>query len=427
MRESVTGTQSNLTQNSIWMVLARFGAQGLTIAFTVVLARRLGTAGFGEYALIAALLYVANSVTTFGTDMVLIRQIAARGDLSGLPGALFLQLVISAVLVIAVWLFGPRIPNQSPETLQALRIYVFSLFPLAFFTVFSTALRGLQRMGSYALLSLITPALQAAIVLLPAIKLVMLCTLLLGVQVAAAIAAGWMCSTLIPRLWRLRRTAVSGLRVLIEACAPLAGLTVLGMAYQRLGIYMLSTMTNAANTGLFSAAARTVEASKTVHLAVFAALYPVMALARRPAADQKKLAESIHVSRNILLAGGTIAAAILFVLARPIVVLLYGTQYLASAPILRVLSWILIPFTVNSYLTLSFVASNRELVVGRALVLSLLALVLLNLWLLPAWGVAGSAWASLIAECVQSAVLLMGVQQGLVSKGVARELPDLPG
>src|ERR1700690_664246 len=113
---------TGLAKNSLWMILSRFGAQGLAVIFTVVLARRMGSAGFGEYAFIAALIYVANSLTTFGTDMVLIREIAAQDDLSGLPAALMIQLVLSALRITAIWLFAARIPNQSTETILALKI-----------------------------------------------------------------------------------------------------------------------------------------------------------------------------------------------------------------------------------------------------------------------------------------------------------------
>ncbi len=416
----------SLAQNSLWMILARFGAQALTVLFTVVLARRLGTVGFGEYAFIAALIYVANSLTTFGTDMVLIREIAARDDLSRLPAALALQLVLSVLLIVAVWSLGSRIPNQSAAAILALRIYSVSLIPLAFFTVFSTALRGTQRMDAYAVLNLIVPALQAGVVLLPGINLLILCTFLLVIQVVGAVIAGWMCVKVLPRFWQAWSIPVRGLYPLLQACAPLALLTVLGMIYQRLGIYMLSTMTNAADTGLFSAAARAVEASKTVHLAVFAALYPAMSLAQKRATHQEDLTQSIRLSRNVLLAGSVLGALILFAFAGPIVALLYGSGYLAAVPALRILSWTLIPFTVNSYLTLSFVASNREVVVGRALAASLLVLLLLNAWWIPVWGLYGSAWAAVVAECVQSTLLLASGQPRSVLKGEPRELPHLP-
>src|SRR5512140_236414 len=188
----------SLTKNSLWMILSRFGAQALTVVFTIVLARRLGSAGFGAYAFIAALVYVANSLTTFGTDMLLIREIAARDDLSRLPAALALQLLLSAFLIGAMVLFGALIPNQGAQAVVALRIYSLSLIPLAFFTVFTTALRGRQRMDAYATLNVIGAALLACVILLPGIDLIRLSVFILAVQIMLALAAARMCAPFFP-------------------------------------------------------------------------------------------------------------------------------------------------------------------------------------------------------------------------------------
>lgn len=170
---------SILFRNSFVLLLARISTQIGTAVFTIVLARRLGITGFGEYALIAALIYVANSLTTFGTDMALIREIAAQDDLSSLPAALIIQLALSVLLIAAIWFWGDLIPNQSLETILALKIYILSLIPLAFFTVFTTALRGKQRMGAYAVLNLMAAGLQASLILLPGITLLKISTFLL--------------------------------------------------------------------------------------------------------------------------------------------------------------------------------------------------------------------------------------------------------
>ena len=474
--------QTRLGRNALWMVASRFGAQGLAVVFTVLLARRLGSAGFGEYAFIAAVLFVANALTTFGTDMLLIREIAAQADLSRLPAALVVQLVLSVLLIAVAWTFGRWIPNQGPETVIALKIYSLALIPLAFFTVFTTALRGVQRMDTYSLLSLIVSALQVGVVLLPNINIVSLAILLFSVQTLSALMAGLFCARTIPHFrqsWRFTsfspfeafgRTALSAL---LKAAAPIAFLTLITMLYQRLNVGMLSIMMGATATGIYSAAFRGVEASKTAHLAVFAALYPAMSQGLSLQAPQgrsntctpwhcppgqvcvrckcplanEEIAPSVSVSTpalapgrldpagsgpergasvrpsantqgystsgllatiypRFLLAGAAIISLILSVFARSLVILLYGIEFTASANVLQILAWTLIPFTVNTYLTLSFLASGREGLVGRALTVSLLGLLILNLWWIPAKGPEGSAWAALVAECSQSALLV---------------------
>ena len=273
----ISGPARRLAKNSLWMVISRFGAQGLAAVFTILIARRLGSAGFGAYAFIAAIIFIGNALTTFGTDMLIIREIAAQNDMSRLPASLALQLILSILIIVSAWLFGASIPNQSVETITALKIYSLSLIPLAFFTVFTIALRGKQRMDAYMLLNLTIAALQIAVVLLPKFNLITLSVFLLSIQMLAALLAGAICFQMLPGFWRIWGFHLENTWAVVKAAAPIALLVLLGMAYQKLSIILLSAMGGPVETGIYSAAARVVEASKMVHLAVFAALYPALA------------------------------------------------------------------------------------------------------------------------------------------------------
>src|SRR6185295_1632499 len=134
----------------------------MSVALTVVLARGLGTAGFGQFAFIGAVVVIGNVIMTFGTESLLIREIAGgRGDPARLlAAALGLQLVLSAGFVLVVIGGAGWLPNRTADTIAALRIYVLSLFPIAFANVFSAALRGWERMDLAAFLGVGTAALQ---------------------------------------------------------------------------------------------------------------------------------------------------------------------------------------------------------------------------------------------------------------------------
>src|SRR5258708_10970580 len=90
-----------------WLSSAQIAAQALGLVTALVLARRLGLVGFGEYALAGAVLFVANVGTTFGTDMVLVREIAASRAVRRAGAATLVQLSLSAVVVGALWLGAP--------------------------------------------------------------------------------------------------------------------------------------------------------------------------------------------------------------------------------------------------------------------------------------------------------------------------------
>src|SRR5689334_4317364 len=101
---------NSLGKNIFWTVTSRFGSQVILAVSNILLARHLGGAGFGEYAFVSAILFVGNAFSTFGTDMILIRRIAASEDYSDVPAGLIIQLMISVLLIVVVFAFSPLLP-----------------------------------------------------------------------------------------------------------------------------------------------------------------------------------------------------------------------------------------------------------------------------------------------------------------------------
>lgn len=411
---SALGEWPGLGKNVLWLLSSRFGTQGLMVVFTLVLARRLGSETFGAYAFIAALVFMGNALTTFGTDMLLIREIAAKGDLSGLMPALVIQLVLSGGLIALTWAAAPYLPNQSFDTVLGLKVCSLSLLPMAFFSVFTTALRGKQRMDSYMVLNLFLVAVQVGLTLAfvrPGDSVVWLVWLLNAGQFAGAGFGGIVCGAQIPGFWKEWRFSWRATVALARLCAPIALIALTGIVYQKISIYMVSTLAGPAPTGWFSAALRVIEAAKTVHLAVFTALYPVMASV--PAAltggvvgARLPWKGSFQQAWRLLMIGSIAASVGLFLFARPLVQILYGKEYFPAILEGKILAWILIPFTANTFLSLSILANRKEQTVLRVQMAGLVVLVGLNAWWIQKWGIDGACLAMIAAETIQVVLYL---------------------
>ena len=398
---------SRLSSNSAWLLLSRIATQVGLAAFTVLVARGLGTVGFGEYAFIASVIFIGNVVTTFGTDMLLIREIAATGDLADLSPALVLQLLLSALFIVVVFAASGLTRSANAAVIVSLRIYSLSLFPLAFFTVFTTALRGRQHMRAYSLLNAALSAMQFIVALwlfLHHGDLIQLAILLLLVQLVAALMAGVLCRSAMPGELRWLQPSFDRLLSIMKAGAPIALLGVLGVVYQRSTLLLLPVWAGAAGVGWFSAGARVLEAAKTGHIAVLTALYPMMAA--KHAGSPEGSPRGFRMPGLFLFSAGLAGSLMLSVLAAPLVRLLFGPQFLPSVPILRILAWALTPYAVNSFLTLAFLARREEQTVVRALAGSTGLLILLIVWWTPSAGAVGAAWAALCAESAQAVYLL---------------------
>ena len=402
--------------NSFWLLLARMLTQAQLVLFTVLVARGLGVAGFGQYAFVAALIFLGNVATTFGTDTLLIREVARtrRAGDGLIPATLWIQLTLSLAWLIVIGIGADNtLAGQSPEVVLPLKVYSLSLIPLAFFTVFTAVLRAHERMNVYLLLNVLVVFVQLGgtwLVLQKPGNLLSLVMLLNVVQLIAAVSAGALCHIALPAFrfnWAVTRRQF--MRVLRLAW-PFALLSVLAVIYQRLGILMLSALGSEAQAGWFAAATRVIEPVKLLHFAVLGALLPALAhLTAQDVVSQQTQVAMLVYRRSLLflLLFSALAAVIFSALAQPIVTLLFGASFAGSASPVQILALSLIPYTLSASLAVRLVTQGKERRVLCATALSLAAEFFLNRWLIPDAGSNGAALAVVISESLLAGTMLV--------------------
>jgi O-antigen/teichoic acid export membrane protein len=402
--------------NSIWLLLARLITQAALVISMVLIARTLGVVVFGQYAFVAALIVLGNVATTFGTDTLLIREVARdRRDSAGRAGAaLWLQLALSLSWLIVVVIVTPSMIDQSAEVIQAVKVYSLSLIPLAFFTVYAAVLRAYERMDLYLLLSAGVAIMQLIgvwWVLQSNRSLLSLVMMFNGVQLVAAIFAGVVCRRRLPTVhfqWTIDRRQLFHI---VRLAWPFALLGALAVIYQRLGVLMLSALGTAADTGWYAAASRIIEPVKILHFAVLGALLPALAHLTSSTTDpqQAQLAARVFQrSLRFLLAISVLVVLFVMAFAEPMVTLLFGVAYTPSAALIKILAVSLIPYTISAAWSVRLVAQGQERRVMWTLALSLAVAFSLNRWLIPVYGSSAAALTVVISESVFAAALLPG-------------------
>lgn len=393
-------TEVNLGKNILWTVLSRFGAQGIAVISNVLLARYLGSIGFGEYAFVSAVALIGNALTTFGMDMVLIRKISSTQDYSDLPAALVIQLLIAIFFIAGVFILSPSLPAGN-----SLQIYIVSLIPLSFFTVFTIALRGAQFMGSFSFLHFSVATFQMiSVFILFAFGggVERLVILLLSAQFLGALLGFILCVTRLkdfPRHWHVDSNRIL---LLLHSSTQMAVIGTLRLVYEKMAVTMLPMLTSVDVTGLFSVSARILDASKLGHMSALSAMFPEMA---RENSLHRNFSDRSKRNYILLLFAAILLSFVLFVFAEPIIHLLFGKEFGASVDALRILAWIVTPYFIVTYYSLAFVAIRIERPVLIALIASLLLLAILLIWWCLLYGLLGVAFAILCTEIFQAVFL----------------------
>lgn len=391
-----------LLKNIGWVVFSRIGTQGVAVLSNILLARYLGSNGFGEYAFISSILLIGNALSTFGTDMILIRDLASEEDTFTLADGLLLQLILSMLYIAGV--FFAELFTSVPVSLK---IYIFSLFPLAFFTISTIGLRARQEMKSFSFLQFASALLQLlAVFLLQFLhaEINAFAVFMLVVQLTTALIAFTFYSSRFT-IWQF---SLSRTIALLKVSAHMAVIGTLRLVYEKITVTILPALAGLSMTGIFSISARLTEAGKLGHLSAFTAMYPEMA---RDSGFGKQM-KGIRP----LLGMAFLISVFTFLFAEPIISTLFGVEYMQSVQPLRIMIWIIPPYVFVTYASLGLIALGFEKPVFSSLLFALVALLVLLAGFTPAFGLRGAAAAVLFAEIIHAALLWYQWRIHVVSK-----------
>ncbi|HEV8437205.1 MAG TPA: oligosaccharide flippase family protein [Methylomirabilota bacterium] len=398
-----------LLASSAILTAGVFLAAGLGLVFHLVAARGLGPVDYGAFT--ASLTYVALWAVLMegGISLALTREAAAEpARLAWAPRLLGWKIRLGVAgaggAVASAWLLGFDRRIVLLIAVMALGMIALTAMRLAF-AVFRVA----GWFSSEATLSVF----QKAALLVLALGALGLGGGAGGVAVAftlsyvaaVVLALGRAASAVRPAL--AAPPAPPSARFLLWTCLPLLAIDLFTGLYFKLDQVLLLRLRGPEETGLYAAAYRVIEALLLAVGGTMTVLFPRLAASSRAApdafaADFGRAWRTLWIAGLALSANGWLWAVGLF----PLV---FGDAYAAAtSPLVILLGAIPIAY-VNYLLTQSLIAAGRErfYALGTAACVGLN--LGLNLVLIPAWGPAGAAWATVATEGALLGICVLGL------------------
>ena len=398
---------------SVAFVLKVLGA-GLAFGFNILLARMFGAEGAGIYFLALTITAIATVIGRIGLDNTLVRFVAANastGDWASVKGVyrkgITLALAASAASAAVMFASAPWLSETvfgKPGLAQPLRLMSLAVVPMAMLILHAQALVGLKR---------IRDSLLVQAVGVQAMCLVGLCVLgeKWGVNGAVGIyiLAAALTALIGHAVWRaaapqLRYTAGRfETRKLLRSSIPLFWVESLNLVMMWAAIFMLGMWKDTADVGIFAIASRTAALISFVLIAVNSIAAPKFAALYRQG-DMDALGSTARNSAKLmtLMAG---PALLLFIVAPEWVLAIFGPQFVEGATVLAILAAgrfvAVVIGSVNIYL---LIMSGREHLLRNTVAIAGAANILLNIWLIPPFGLIGAAVATAASLSLQSLI-----------------------
>ena len=352
------GGDAKLAFGSAILLISNLVGASIGFLISLIIGRGLGSARFGDYVFITAILSTIDIAAEVGLDSLLTRDVAAQPRRSRRYVALMLRikLVIAALIVGGLLLLAPALARDRGVQ-DGLRMAALAVLPLQLNSVFIALFRGWQRMDivlglSLGSLTFILAGYGLVVTLGGSLAhLLLVFSIGQGLQTLAA--------------WRLYRRLAPppdeeqvALKSLLLRALPFAiagGLSTLGTRVDLFYIYPLNGATAA---GLYAVNLKFFDAMRLPPNAFFGALLPT--LAERAATSRREATTTLRRSLLLLAGYACFAAGFTALISAPLIYFTFGPEYQFSAHILRLLLWVNLPLLLNAACSYYLYANHDE-------------------------------------------------------------------
>jgi len=392
--------RKTIAKNTAVLFTAQMVISLLSVVLSIVIARRLGDVSFGEYSFAIAFSAIFVMIADLGYLTLFTREVSKDNQKADeyLSNVLGFRVLSTFAMIILIVLFI-NLLGYSEEMKQV--VYIFGAFSLvsSLSGVFYVTYRSFQRMEYEAMVTVAEGSIRIAlgiVVLLLGYGLielgfVFLFSSLLGLTMSAVICRK---KFVRPRLSFSPRF----FKVTILLAVSLSTLPILATIHVRLGTIKLSLLESEAAVGWYNAAYNIILTTKLVPSLFLTSVFP----AAMSISSGSKDLYYIYYEKAIkgLLILGVPLSLGLILLADPIIMTLYGGNFSNAIIAMQILSMDCLLFFVYMPLGNALIGLGKEKNVAISTFIGVMMDIILNLLLIPPFGLAGSAVATIASEAV---------------------------
>ncbi len=373
-------------------------ARVIAFVATVYLARTLGSSLYGVIVIATAVLLYLTFLSDLGVEALGIRDVAAERD--RLPATLGLtlgaRLLVAILLVVVTVVIGLGVMSQPDGAILA--AYAFVLLPAALGTKW--VLLGLERAGAASLGRMVTEIVAAVLIIVLVRQPEDLVRAPLAQLLGEGIGAFLLLRLLPSGLARVRaRLDPGAIRPLLARSWPIVGHSLLGLAIFNSDFLFLRAFRDSAAVGLYAAAYTLISFFLNLGAAYTMTLLPVITRLRDDPAEAKVLYDG---SMAQVMTGALPVAIGGFLVAGGVIDLVFTPAYHASTLPLQVLLWTIPVALIRNVSQSALIGYGRQDQLLHTVAWAAAVNVVLNLALIPRWGMLGAAIATLATEVVRT-------------------------
>ncbi|HNT33539.1 MAG TPA: flippase [bacterium] len=402
-----------IIRNTSWQIVGQAVHLVLSLALLAVIPRYLGAEEYGKYSLIFVIIALFATLTDFGTNDIVVRELSK--DRSRIAQAVIELLILKTVLglaVIAISIAAVAILGYAEDLRRCFALASISLLFLSLSStgniVFRVNLSMQRGVFATAVKDILALLLSLLVIFFDGRLIHFILVVVVANFVNLIVVLALVREFLHAPSWSLD---LDFWKRILRSSLPL------GCAYSVVSLYMtvdmliLEHIRGAEEVGYYNASYKFVYLSVVFPLALATSLFPFMSEYSK--INQEKLKTLFQKSFDYTLLVALPLATSLTVLAPKIIVLVFGSEFTPSIPALQILVWgvaLMFPGIVFGYLMIALDQQKKSLVIDCW---GLGVNVGLNLVLIPMIGFIGAAIVTVVTEFCVLAPTVYLIQRNL--------------
>lgn len=383
--------------NTGWLFIDRFYRMGLGLVVGVWVARYLGPEGFGDVNYAMAFVSIVTIFTTLGLDSIAIRELVnGRREEEVIGTTFYARLIVSGFTFIALLIYARCFLDATNARTGLIVVFsvmaVFQSFD-AIDLYFQSIVRSKFSVYAKNIAFTISAGYRIILVVMEA------SVFYFGVAMVLEFVLGGL---LLVYYYNNKtdkniRNWVFNFKLLKEMLThswPLILSSISVILYMRLDQVMVGQISNSKEVGDYSAASKLVEVWYFIPTAITSSLYPYILKAKDdPIAYEKKLLNLY----SLLMWGSILAAAFTTLIAKYLILILFGKEFQDAIIILQVYIWSVPATFIGVATSVYLMAENLTKISFMRTFWGMVANIILNIILIPKYGGIGAAMATVIS------------------------------
>jgi len=399
-RLQVSSSLRRIAANAASMLASDVINRATTFALYALVARSLGAYQFGQLSLALTLFYTFQILAVAGLKTLVTREVATRRErtdemlVNGSVVVLATAIASIGAQAFFVWAMG-----YSADTARVVLLLSLGLLPYALTAIYEAVFQGWERMRLIAIANV--PVNVVKIVLAFAVLhfgsgLTTIVTILVASYAIIVAIELWLTFRYIsvPQL----RLSLSVMYWMLRSTVTFLGIDGIIAVTGSLNVILLSKMRSETEVGLYNAGTQLMVPVALIYTSIVLSVFPVMCRRYEPTLQGiKRIGERVI---ELMLGVALPTSVGLFLLSSTAITVLYGHGLARASVGMQIMVWGLILSAMTSILGQVLVASLRERVTLRIVVVDLVVSVVAGFLLIWQFGYIGAAATALITRGV---------------------------